>query len=98
MYPMYPLLQETASSSPKTGLGGLQLVVLLRDGRNLIDSKLAGPFDSASIWEILLTGFQAFHVKKLVLRVSDASALKAWVEAIASANDPCGEIGDDVPV
>jgi len=66
---------ETASSSPKTGLGGLQLVVLLRDGR-----------------------FRAFHVKKLVLRVSDASALKAWVEAIASANDPCGEIGDDVPV
>lgn len=66
---------ETASASPKSGLGGLQLVVLLRDGR-----------------------FQAFHVKKLVLRVSDASALKAWVEAIASANDPCGEIGDDVPV
>ncbi|CAE6936330.1 Arfgef1 [Symbiodinium natans] len=39
--------------------------------------------------------FQAFHVKKLVMRVSDASALKVWVEAIASANDMCREISED---
>ena len=45
-----------------------------------------------------LAGFQAFHVKKLVMRVSDASALKTWVEAISSANELCGEISDDVPV